>query len=155
MTDTPDVDPLSRWEIEVLAVQWYRMLDEHAVPDEITALVADDLEYVVPEATVRGREELAQWCVGGGRHPGVYNVFFDESHNILALDTTWQDDRARVNVIVNWQARRWRPPAPRSEWIGFDVTQRWEVLRSPSTGAPVIQRYVVDELRPMAGSPPL
>jgi len=57
--------------------------------------------------------------------------------------------------VVNWQARRWNPPAPRSEWIGFDAYQRWEMIPSPASGRPVVVRYIVDELRPMPGSPPL
>jgi hypothetical protein len=47
------------------------------------------------------------------------------------------------------------PPAPRSEWLGFDAFQTWEVVRSPETGRVVIARYVVNELRPMPGSPVL
>jgi hypothetical protein len=58
-------------------------------------------------------------------------------------------------VVVNWQARRWKPPAAHSQWIGYDAYQTWEMARSPSTGKPVIVRYVVDELRPMPGSPAL
>ncbi len=60
-----------------------------------------------------------------------------------------------VDVVVNWQARRWRPPAPRSEWLGFDAYQQWDMIRSPASGKPVILRYVVNELRPMPGSKPL
>jgi hypothetical protein len=41
-----------------------------------------------------------------------------------------------VDVVVNWQARRWRPPA-RSEWLGFDAYHQWEMVRSPSSGRPV------------------
>jgi hypothetical protein len=42
-------------------------------------------------------------------------------------------ERPSVEVVVNWQLRRWRPPAPRSEWLGFDAFQTWEVVRSPET----------------------
>jgi hypothetical protein len=51
--------------------------------------------------------------------------------------------------------RRWTAPNPRSQWIGFDAFQTWELVRLPETRKPVIARYVVDELRPMPGSPPL
>jgi hypothetical protein len=62
---------------------------------------------------------------------------------------------SEVKVVVNWQGRRWTAPAPRSQWFGFDAFQTWQMIRSPETGKPVIARYVVDDLRPMPGSPPL
>ena len=46
---------------------------------------------------------------------------FDELHAVTHVGITWQDGRCLLDVVVNWQARRWRPPAPRSEWIGFDA----------------------------------
>jgi hypothetical protein len=64
-------------------------------------------------------------------------------------------EEATVEVVVNWQARRWQPPAARSQWIGFDAYQQWVMVRSTATGRPLILRYIVNELRPMAGSPEL
>ncbi|MFO1371480.1 MAG: hypothetical protein U1F42_03485 [Candidatus Competibacteraceae bacterium] len=149
-------EPLSQAEIEAFAADWYRKLDEHVPASEITPMVAEQgLEFVVPEATLRSREEFGQWCVGGGGHPGVFNLFFDEVHTLRRVVASGSADRPTVEVVVNWQARRWRPPAPRSEWIGFDAYQTWEMIRSPVSGRPVIVRYIVDELRPMPGSPRL
>jgi hypothetical protein len=151
--------PLTREEIRAFAADWYRKLDEHVPASEITPLVLDQgLEFVVPEATLRSRSEFGEWLVGGGGHPGVYNLFFDEVHTLVSVEAVPGGPlvpRVQVKVVVNWQARRWHPPAPRSQWIGFDAFQTWEMVRSPDTGRPVIARYVVDELRPMPGSPPL
>ena len=102
-----------------------------------------------PEGTVRGVEEFRAW------YEGVIRLFFDELHTVTRVGIVWRDDRCLVDVVVNWQARRWNPPAPRSEWIGFDAYQRWELIASPASGRPVVFRYIVDELRPMPGSPPL
>lgn len=150
---------MTRDEIEAFAADWYRKLDEHVPAADIVPLVLDEwLEFVVPEATLRSRNEFGQWLVSGGGHPGVYNLFFDEVHTLRSVQVTPGDTgapRLQVKVMVNWQARRWHPPAPRSQWIGFDAFQTWEIVRSPETGGPVIARYVVDELRPMPGSPPL
>jgi hypothetical protein len=93
-----------------------------------------------PEGRLTGADEFRRW------YEGVIRIFFDEVHTIIRVSPAWKDDRAVVEVVVNWQARRWRPPAPRSEWLGFDAYQQWEMIRSPFSGSPVILRYVVNEL---------
>jgi len=148
--------PLTNEEIQAFAAEWYRKLDEHVPTDEIVPMVAErDLEFHLPEKVLRSRDDFRRWYAGGGDLPGVVNIFFDEQHVLSRVDASWLGDRARVVVVVNWQAHRWKPPAPRSQWIGFDAYQTWEMVRSASTGKPVIVRYVVDELRPMPGSPAL
>lgn len=111
------------------------MFDEHVSVDEIAPMVVDDgLEYIVPEATLRSRNEFRQWYEGGGDYPGVINLYFDEVHTLARVAVSGLAERPHVEVVVNWQLRRWRPPAPRSEWLGFDAFQTWDVVRSPETG---------------------
>lgn len=138
-------------ELWAFAADWYRKLDEHVPAGDITWMVAETgLEFVLPEGVLRGRDEFARW------YEGVIRVFFDEVHTLDSVEVTGADHTGTaVKVVVNWQARRWRPPSPRSEWIGFDAYQTWRVARHSSFGYPMITRYVVDELRPMPGSPPL
>ena len=148
--DTPRVaGSFSRAEIEAFVADWYRKLDIHAPAEELISMVADQVEMQFPEGTVRGVEEFRAW------YEGVIRLFFDELHTVTRVGIAWRDDRYRLDVVVNWQARRWNPPAPRSEWIGFDAYQRWEMIPSPTSGRPVVVRYIVDELRAMPGSPPL
>jgi hypothetical protein len=148
--DTPRVaGSFSRAEIEAFVADWYRKLDIHAPAEELVSLVADGVEMQFPEGAIRGVEEFRTW------YEGVIRLFFDELHAVTHVGISWRDDRYLLDVVVNWQARRWRPPAPRSEWIGFDAFQRWEMIPSPASGRPVVFRYIVDELRPMPGSPPL
>ena len=109
--------------------------------------------YLKPPCAAAGSS--ADWYAGGGGHPGVINLFFDEVHTLSLVEARSEGPDADVKVVVNWQCRRWTAPAPRSEWLGFDAFQTWRMIRSPETGRPVISRYVVDELRPMPGSPPL
>jgi hypothetical protein len=143
-------EPLSQAEIEAFVAIWYRKLDIHAPWDELQPLVAEQgLEMQFPEGSISGVEAFRKW------YEGVIRIFFDEVHTVTRVSTTWKDDRAVVDVVVNWQARRWRPPAPRSEWLGFDAYQQWDMIRPPASGGPVILRYVVNELRPMPGSIPL
>lgn len=142
--------PLSQAEIEAFVAAWYRNLDIHAPWEELRPLVAEQgLEMQFPEGAISGVEAFRTW------YEGVIRIFFDEVHTVTRVNTTWKDDQAVVDVVVNWQARRWRPPAPRSEWLGFDAYQQWDMIRSPASGQPVIRRYVVQELRPMPGSHPL
>lgn len=137
----------SQDEIESFVGDWYRMLDEHVAADAIVPLVSEsELEFRLPEGALRSAGAFREW------YEGVIRLFFDEVHVVTHVGVTWEDERALVDVVVNWQARRWRPPAPRSEWIGFDAYQTWEMKRSATTGRPVITRYVVNELRPMPGS---
>ncbi len=151
--------PLSREEIEALVAAWYRKLDVHAPSEELLPMVAEQcfvieveeecLAMQFPEGPLNGVDAFRRW------YEGVIRLFFDEVHTVTRVDISWQENRALVDVVVNWQARRWHPPAPRSEWIGFDAYQQWEMIRSPASGRPVILRYVVNELRPMPGSKPL
>ncbi|HAO31535.1 MAG TPA: nuclear transport factor 2 family protein [Candidatus Competibacter sp.] len=141
--------PFRREEIVAFVADWYHQLDVHAPADHLVALVDERVEMQFPEGTVRGAEQFRAW------YEGVIRLFFDELHTVTRVGIDWQDGRCLLDVVVNWQARRWRPPAPRSEWIGFDAYQRWEMTVSPNDGRPVVSRYIVDELRPMPGSPPL
>jgi len=151
---------LNEAEIRAFAVDWYRKLDLHVdVAQLFPMLVSSGLEFALPEGALTTREAFAAWYAGGSvdsrAFPGVINIFFDEVHTVTHVDVSGPAERRLVNVVVNWQARRWYPPAPHSQWIGFDAFQRWEMVGDATTGGPVIARYVVDELRPMPGSPPL
>ena len=128
-------EPLRRDEIEAFAADWYRKLDEHVPAADIVPLVLDEgLEFVVPEATLRSRREFGHWYAGGGGHPGVINLFFDEVHTLSQLEVRSWGSVSEVKVVVNWQGRRWTVSAPRSQWFGFDFFQTWRMVRSPETG---------------------
>lgn len=161
--------PLTPEEIQAFAVDWYHKLDVHESPEELVAMVAADgmqywadrgaggpelvsappLEFVLPEGTATGVAGFCDW------YKGVIRLFFDEVHAVCRADVSdvsHQGGQVHVKVVVNWQARRWDPSTPRSDWIGFDAYQDWVMVRSAETGQPVILRYVVNELRPMPGS---
>lgn len=133
--------------IRTMVADWYSALDQHVALDEaLTYLVDDGLQMRFPEGTSRGHTGFAQW------YKAVTNRFFDEVHTVTSVDlTSLTGDRAELKVVVNWQAKIWNPPAPKSEWLGFDAYQTWTVVAGPD-GEPQIQTYVVDELAPMPGS---
>jgi hypothetical protein len=140
-------DPLTPEEINDLADRWYKALDVHAPIEELYAMLLDEgNEMVWPEGPTHGHAEFKGW------YDRVTRIFFDEVHTLSKVEPRIDGDRAEVEVVVNWQAKVWNPPEPKSKWLGFDAYQTWEVVRSPESGEPVIKRYVVDNLAEMPGS---
>lgn len=133
--------------IRVAVADWYRALDRHdPVETVLPYLVDDGLEMRFPETTSRGHAGFREW------YDTVTRRFFDEEHTVtrVCIDRTGQAT-ATLQVAVNWQARVWDPPQPRSQWLGFDAAQTWEVVAGPG-GRPLVRTYVVDSLTPMPGS---
>ncbi|MBV9490489.1 MAG: nuclear transport factor 2 family protein [Verrucomicrobia bacterium] len=125
--------------------KWYQLLDVHAPEADILPLLSDGLEMTLPEGPVHGLDGFRNW------YRTVTHVFFDERHVLRQVNVALSGQRADVGIVVNWQAKRWRPPAPRSESLDFDALQRWVVVPGPN-GEPVIQTYIVDSLNPLPGS---
>lgn len=133
--------------VRTLVVDWYRALDRH---DELVKvlpyLVDEGLEMRFPEVTSRGHSGFATW------YEAVTNRFFDEEHTVRSVEVTRLDATgADVKVVVNWQCKIWNPPAPNSEFLGFDAYQTWELVVTPD-GSTRLKTYIVDRLEPMPGS---
>jgi hypothetical protein len=144
------VTTLTQSETKKLVDDWYAKLDVHAPVEEFLPLLADEgLEMQFPEATLHGKNEFINW------YEGVTRKFFDEVHEMKELTIETSGDTATVQLVVNWQARIWNPPAAHSQWLGFDAAQRWIVRLSPLTQQPVVVTYIVQALTPMPGSPAL
>lgn len=134
-------------EVEEFVIDWYKKLDVHASSEELLPLLADeDLEIRFPEVTVYDKAGFLAW------YDRVTHLFFDEVHTMKELSVMSAGQQANVTLVVNWQARIWNAPAPKSQWLGFDAAQRWVVRRSPHTRELVIATYIVDALTPMPGS---
>ena len=71
---------------------------------------SDDL----PERLYTALATFIAWYSGGvlGRRtsPGVINIFFDENHNVVSVDSSINGDTAEVTVVVAWQASSFTPP---------------------------------------------
>jgi hypothetical protein len=140
-------EALTNQEVNDLAERWYKALDVHAPVEELHAMLLDDgNEMMWPEGPTHGHKEFTGW------YDRVTRIFFDEVHTVTKVDPKIDGESADVEVVVNWQAKVWNPPEPKSKWLGFDAYQTWQVVRSPETGKAVIKRYVVDKLDPMPGS---
>lgn len=134
-------------EVEQFVIDWYKKLDVHAPSAELLPLLADEkLEMRFPEVTLYDKAGFLEW------YDRVTHRFFDEVHTMKELNVTTDGQRANVTLVVNWQARIWDAPAPKSVWLGFDAAQRWVVERSPQTRELVVVTYIVDALTPMPGS---
>ena len=142
-------NPLTTEEINDLAERWYRALDVHAPVEELHAMILDsqDNEMAFPEMTTHGHAEFTVW------YEKVTRRFFDEAHTLKKVEPSIDGATASVEVVVNWQASVWEPPSPNSKPLQMDVSQTWEVVRSPDTGTVVIKRYVV-HLPPGLGDDP-
>ena len=146
-TDMNNLIPLTAPEVKALVVDWYKKLDAHAPMVELLPMLADqDLEMRFPEGTVRGHAGFESW------YEGVIRIFFDEVHELKQVEITIAREQADVRLVVNWQAHRWKPPAPKSEWLAFDAAQQWVVKRLPNSNRPVVVTYIVEGLTPVPGS---
>jgi hypothetical protein len=144
MTET--IQALTDQEVEKLARDWYHALDVHVPIDELWPMLATEgLKFVFPEGERDGTEGFRVW------YDAVTHRFFDEVHTVKQVESKPNGNTADVSVVVNWQAKIWDAPEAKSKWLGFDAYQTWLVARGPE-GTPVIQKYVVDSLKPMEGS---
>ncbi len=140
-------ESLSEEELREFAVEWYRALDVHKPADAVLTMVAEDAEFQFPEITTRGHREFVEnW------YEKVIRRFFDEEHTVKEVVPSGTGDVIDVKVVVNWQAKVWDPPEPRSKWLGMEAYQTWKVRRAEETGRPLITFYVVDDLVLMEGS---
>lgn len=139
-------------EVRRFAADWFRKLDVHAPIDEVAALVAADVEFQLPEGSLRSRDDFRKW------YATVTAIFFDETHELTFVDARGDTDTqtgADVAVVLRWEASFWKPPAAWSRRLNMVARQRWTVGREAGTGRLIIRKYAVDALEPLPGSAPL
>lgn len=144
-----ELSPLTVAEVKKLVDVWYKQLDVHAPMVEVLPMLFDEgLEMVFPEVTSRGYVGFEEW------YQRVIRIFFDEVHSVKLAEVALEDggQTAHVEVVVQWEASVWSPPAASSARIKLDAFQRWVVKRSPATGAPAVLTYIVDRIEYHDGS---
>jgi hypothetical protein len=128
--------PIGEAQINEFAQAWYLALDQHVPSARIAELLAEDgLQMIFPEKTLHGMGDFLAWYAGGTysdgeKAPGVINIFFDENHNVVSVDSAIEGDTAKVRVVVAWQASSFVPPAAKSKRVSADFTQDWVLRRS-------------------------
>jgi hypothetical protein len=126
---------LTESRINEFVAAWYLALDQHAPLDQMASLVSDDVQMIFPEKTLHGKSDFLAWCAGGDysdgdKAPGVYNIFFDENHNVVSVEAQISGDQAELDVVVAWQASWFIPPAAKSKRVSLDAIQKWTVQAS-------------------------
>lgn len=138
---------LTQAGIKKMALAWYKHLDVHSPIVEVFPLLAEKgLQMKFPEATVKGLAGFEGW------YERVIRVFFDEIHRVRKVKAAIRGNRAKVKVIVHWEASFWNPPEGYSKRIVAEAYQTWEVRLNRKTGLPVIQTYCVDRMKLAKGS---
>ena len=126
---------LTEAQIRTFVDAWYLALDQHAPVAQAGTLVSDDVEMIFPEKTLHGKSDFLAWCAGGAYSDGekafgVYNIFFDENHNVVSVEAKIVGDQAELDVVVAWQASMFIPPAAKSKRVSLDAIQKWSVKAS-------------------------
>lgn len=137
---------LTNGEVQDLVYSWFQKITNKASLDEMLAMLTHNelgMQLHFPETTVRSHADFQRW------YEEVTNRYFDQVHDLKMLAVDLNGTRATVTLVVNWQAYTWKPPAPYSEWQGFNVHQTWTVDRESGSGKPLIITYNVDKFDPM------
>jgi hypothetical protein len=137
---------LTKLQVKQLIYDWFIKLTDHAPVEEmISFLNPVNLEMQFPEKTLTSIEDFRQW------YEKVTNMFFDQVHELKMLDIVIGGSRADVNLVVNWQARTWQPPAGYSKWEGVYAHQTWVVEAASNAHGAMITSYLVNKFDPMQG----
>jgi len=131
--------PIAAEQIRAFAIAWFRALDLHAPIGECFAMLAENaLHMNFPDADIRDYASFKTW------YDRVINCFFDEKHTISDIEIlSANEDRAEMKVVVRWQAVWCNPPAPDTQRIDLEATQRW-VLRPCSSAKNAFGLEIVD-----------
>jgi hypothetical protein len=127
--------PLTEAEIRAFVDAWYLALDQHVPADLCGSLVSDEVQMIFPEKTLHSKSDFLAWYAGGTysdgeKAPGVINIFFDENHNVVSVESKISGDVAELDVVVAWQASWFIPPAAKSRRVSLDAIQQWTVRAS-------------------------
>ena len=141
-------NPLTDENIKKFAAAWYVALDNHAPAEEVASFLTDDVQMVFPEKTLPTLADAQAWYAGGKYTdgtdaPGVINIFFDESHNVVSVERGKAvGDGVEVMVVVAWQASWFVAPATKPRRTSLDATQAWTIKPSKKNAfGMAISRY--------------
>jgi hypothetical protein len=135
---------LTNGDVQELVYTWFQHITNKVELNELLALLSsDELEMRFPETVIRSHADFSQW------YEGVKNLFFDQTHELKMLAVDLYGTEAKVTLVVNWQARTWKPPAAYSEWQQWNVHQTWTIKQEPRSGKPVISGYYVGAFDPV------
>ena len=128
-------ESITHEQVQKFVAAWYLALDQHVPAEDCLKLVAVDVEMVFPEKSLHGVDDFKAWYAGGTYSDGeqaigVINIFFDENHTVVSVNSDITGNEARVRVVVAWQASWFVPPAAKSKRVSLDAIQDWTLKAS-------------------------
>ena len=119
---------MSKEKIDTFVTAWYQALDFHLPIEQVYPMLAEEgLNIQFPDGDIRDYDSFKTW------YDRVTNLFFDENHYVQSVTVVEQsDDEAVLDVVVDWQASWWEPPAAKSKRTSMTATQQWKVKASDS-----------------------
>lgn len=126
--------------VRKVVLTWYSGTNEHRPVEDLTVLLADDVEMRYPNTpdTFTGHDAFKRW------YADVLGRFFDETHEVQSFDITLDGNSATALVVVRWEWRSWTVGAARSVYQAVLSRQRIEVGRSPKDGRVLIRKKIVE-----------
>ncbi len=125
MSTTTISSSMSTEQINAFVAAWYRALDFHVPIEEVYPYLADvGLNVQFPDGNITDLASFKVW------YDRVINLFFDENHNVVSVESNVTGDTAILDIVVAWQASWWEPPAAKSKRTSMNATQQWTVRKS-------------------------
>jgi len=136
------ISTLSKQEVELLALNFYRAFDTHA--DATICLQyldhdSQDFEMLFLKDRIRSKDEFIKW------YNKTIRTSFDESHKLKEIVNFKEEENGTVklDVIIAWESSTWTPPDANSIRYKADIEQSWIVTRSSSSSKPLFQKYIL------------
>ncbi len=129
--------PLNENEISTFVQNWFDKLSQHVAVSEILPMISEtNLEMEFPEQTLRNKDEFSKWYEEVGRS------YSHQEHILEKLDIQEKSDYVSINLAVIWKAQK-----NDNSCLAFRAEQAWKIVKSFTTGQPVIMNYRVLSLK--------
>lgn len=136
-------------EVRQLVYDWFEKITYHAPIEDIIIHFFDDtpnMRMHFPDQDVSGIGDFRLW------YSTVINTYFDQAHVVKSLEIELDEDSARVTIQVEWSAKYWEAPSPRSVHIRMDAFQNWRVIYNHNSKRWGIKLYFVEDMHNVAST---
>ena len=118
--------------VEGFVTHWYSLFDSNAPVEEFLKVLAnEELEVILPEATLRSHQDFKNW------YSGIQERIKTASHEVISFDYFRFKDHWRVNLDVIWRATEY---SGKQHYLRTD--QIWDIHLKPS--GYIISKYIVN-----------
>jgi hypothetical protein len=126
---------LSERMVRNLITNWYHSMNDHVPVEDMTKMLADDVQMTYPEVghPFVGIPAFRDW------YAGVVSKYFDQTHQVEKWDIHIDGDLADVALVVRWEHRSWVSGEATSTYAANLSHQRLRIERSPEDGRVLIR----------------